>query len=160
MKESSPNGRARGQRDAGAGLEEAEDRRLEPRYPASAVPQITAVRIAGGFVTLVNISSTGILVESATRQVPGKRISLELEGAIEPKRVSASIVRCQVAAIEDGSLKYRTALMFTDPLKLPVDEAGHPHAFADTAGRSPAREEHPSAVDVVTPEPARVFNRW
>jgi hypothetical protein len=160
MKDSSPIGRARGQRDAGAGLEEAEDRRLEPRYPASAVPQITSVRIAGGVVTLVNISSTGILVESATRQVPGKQITVEIEGGIEPRRMSASIVRCQVAAIEGGSLRYRTALTFPNRVKLPIDEAGQPQAVADTSEKPSDREVSPSAADVAAPEPARVFNRW
>jgi hypothetical protein len=139
----------------------AGERRVEPRYPASAIPQITSARLSsGGVVALVNISSSGILVEGTTRLVPGKQVSLDFEGTFEPKHLKATIVRCQVSAIEGGTLRYRTALTFASPLELPIEEAGPRRAVAEKTGEPSGRKESPAAAPEATPEPARVFNRW
>ena len=48
------------------------DSRIEPRFPATAVPTITSMRLSpGDTAELVNISRSGVLVEGRTRFVPG-----------------------------------------------------------------------------------------
>ena len=133
---------------------------LEPRYPASAVPQITGVRLSDGPVMMVNISSSGMLVEGTTRLVPGTQISLDLEGTIEPRRVKATVVRCQVSAIVGGALRYRTALTFAKYLDLPVDEVPQPRAAAASPEEPSRQEAVASPAGTVAPEPGRVYNRW
>ena len=52
------------------------NKRVDTRYPAAAVPAITAMRLSpGDGVTLVNISASGVLVEGKTRFVPGTRVN-------------------------------------------------------------------------------------
>jgi hypothetical protein len=137
------------------------DRRHEPRYPASAVPEITAVRLSSGDpLTLINVSASGMLVQGKTRLVPGKQVTIEFDGIISPKQIKVRVVRCQVSAIESGSLQYRTALVFAQRLELAVEASAQPVSIAGPAEEAPTRKEGNVAA-VGTPAPGRrVFNRW
>ena len=131
--------------------------RHEQRYPASAVPEITAVRLSSGdAATMINISASGILVEGRARLAPGKRVTIEFEGSISTKEIKSRVVRCQVSAIEGGSLQYRTALAFTQRLELAID-AVQPASIPE----GPPTRKKGNAEAVGTPAPKRrVFNRW
>ena len=142
------------------GVAEAPKSGLEPRYPASAVPQITGVRLSDGPVMMVNISSSGMLVEGTTRLVPGTQISLDLEGTIEPSRIKATVVRCQVSAIVGGALRYRTALTFAKYLDLPVDVATQSRTVAAPPGKPSPHDEGASETGGAPTEASGVFNRW
>jgi hypothetical protein len=145
------------------------NRRVDPRYPAAAIPAITAMRLSpGGAVTLVNISASGVLVEGKTRFVPGTRVTVHFEGAITPNQIKARVIRCQVSAIGGGgSLQYQSAIAFEGRMDLPVDEA-----VAPSLPPPPAVEEPPpsskkgkAAAAAAPPPPAptsppRVYNRW
>src|SRR5262245_46894136 len=102
--------------------------RAEPRYPAAAVPGITAMRLSpGDTVTLVNISTSGVLVEGKTRFVPGTRVTVVFEGPQAPGSVKGRIIRCQVSAIGGGgSLQYQSAIAFEGRVELNVDEPAAP----------------------------------
>jgi hypothetical protein len=118
------------------------NRRAERRYLAAEVPAITAVTLAGEAVTLVNISSSGVLVESGTRIKPGERVRLEFAG-LQPKQVGGVVVRCVVSAISHGGkLRYESAVAFSQPVNFPV---------AAGANAAPAPEPEPAAS---TPAPA------
>ena len=137
------------------------NRRHEPRYPASAVPEITSVRLSSGdAATLIDISASGILLEGKTRLVPGKQVTIELEGTISQKQIKGKVVRCQVSAIESGSLQYRTAVAFAQRLELAID-ASAPVTIPGSAEEAPTRKgAMAEAVGTPAPEPRRVFNRW
>lgn len=142
--------------------------RVDPRYPAAAVPAITGMRLSPGeAVALVNISASGVLVEGKTRFVPGTRVTVHFEGTIKPNQIKARVVRCQVSAIgSGGSLQYQSAIAFEGRLDLPVDEA-----VAPAVAPPPPVEEPPpppkkgKAAAAAAPPPAppptpRVYNRW
>ena len=144
------------------------NKRVDPRYPAAAVPGITAMRLSPGeAVTLVNISASGVLVEGKTRFVPGTRVTVHFEGTIKPNQIKARVVRCQVSAIGGGgSLQYQSAIAFDGRMELPVEES----ALPPSAVAAPAHvEEAPApkkgkAAAAPPPPPApaqtRVYNRW
>lgn len=127
-------------------------RRAEMRYPASAVPQIRKIRLSpGDIVGLLNISSSGVLVEGKTRFVPGTRVTVSFDGPVTPKQVKGRVVRCQVSAIATGgSLQYQTGIAFEAKITLPVDDAVEP---APEPAPEPPRKQ-------TTPPAAQLRNRW
>ena len=138
------------------------NRRHEPRYPASAVPEITGIRLsAADAVTMIDISANGILVEGKTRLVPGKQVTIEFEGTISQKQMKGRVVRCQVSAIVNGSLQYRTAFAFAQRLELAI-EASAPPASTPAPAEVPVTRKKGDAkpADTPAPEPRHVFNRW
>jgi len=131
--------------------------RVEPRYPASAVPAITAVRTFGGDpLALINISVTGVLIEGSNRIKPGERITLVITG-LDPATVSGHAVRSVVAAIGgNGTLRFQTGIAFDRRVELPLptaplETAQAPIPIVDT----PARPETPAVAPT-----RRVVNRW
>lgn len=69
-------------------------------------------------VELVNISETGVLVETSTRAIIGSAEDLFISSERRCHVVRARTVRSSVVAIESGSLVYRTAFQFEEPLSL------------------------------------------
>jgi hypothetical protein len=142
------------------------NRRVDPRYPAAAIPAITAMRLSPGeAVTLVNISASGVLVEGKTRFVPGTRVTVHFEGTLKPNQIKARVVRCQVSAIgSGGSLQYQSAIAFEGRMDLPVDEAVAPAlpppppepVAPPKKGKAAAAAPPPPPP----PAPSRIFNRW
>jgi PilZ domain len=145
------------------------NRRVDPRYPAAAIPAITAMRLSPGeAVSLVNISASGVLVEGKTRFVPGTRVTVHFEGTIKPNQIKARVVRCQVSAIGGGgSLQYHSAIAFEGRMDLPVEGSALP-----SPGGPPAPAEEPAPASKKgkaaaaapppppPPAPSRVYNRW
>jgi PilZ domain len=133
-----------------------ETSRADPRYPASALPGITGMRLSpGDTVRLLNMSVSGVLVEGKTRFVPGTRVSVIFEGPNAPKNVKGKVVRCQVSSIGGGgSLQYQSAIAFEAKIELPLDESALPaQAPAADAIHKPSGKAH------ADPAPAAV-NRW
>ena len=63
-------------------------------------------------VTLLNISSRAVLVESAARLRPGAHTEVQLAGSNARASVGGRLDRCFVAAIEP--LRYRGVLVFDE----------------------------------------------
>ena len=142
-------------------------RRVDPRYPAAAIPAITAMRLSPGeAVTLVNISASGVLVEGKTRFVPGTRVTVHFEGTIKPNQIKARVIRCQVSAIGGGgSLQYQSAIAFEGRMDLPIDDAVAPAALPPPPIEEPPAPKKGKAAAQAPPPPApaptpRVYNRW
>ena len=131
----------------------AASRPAETRYPAAAVPAITGVRISpGDQATLVNISATGLLVESAQRFAPGQRATVHFEGTLTTRQMKARVVRCHVSVINaKGSLQYQTAMAFDEWIALPKDGPRNDW--------STASEAEPS-VPTTKQGSAHATNRW
>ena len=139
--------------NAGAGSLKA-NRRAEPRYAAADLPAITTVMLSGEVVTLVNISSSGVLVESSTRFKPSERVRLGITG-LEPNQVGGVIVRCMVSAISTGGkLRYESAIAFTQPVNIPVPPGTKPTSKPVSATPAPAAKL--TASPPVAPAPAFV----
>ena len=141
------------------------NRRVDPRYPPSAIPAITGMRLSPGeAVALVNISSSGVLVEGKTRFVPGTRVTVHFEGTMKPNQIKARVVRCQVSSIGGGgSLQYQSAIAFEGRLELPVAEAALPVSAAVASKveePAPKKGKAAAAPPPTAPAPARVYNRW
>jgi hypothetical protein len=138
------------------------NRRVDPRYPAAAIPAITGMRLSPGeAVTLVNISASGVLVEGKIRFVPGTRVTVHFEGTIKPNQIKARVVRCQVSAIGGGgSLQYQSAIAFEGRMDLPVDEAALPPSAAPPPVEEPAPKKGKAAAAQAPTAAPRVYNRW
>jgi hypothetical protein len=121
------------------------------RYAASSFPEIQGIRLvpSGASATLVNLSATGILVESTSRSVPGMVLTVEFAGTFSPASVEGRVIRCEVIGIgADGSLRFNIGLAFTTPIALPTGAADEPGA------RAPAPASSPPAPAAPPPAPA------
>jgi hypothetical protein len=104
-------------------------------------------------VQLINISSTGVLVETGSKFAPGSTTNLQLCGPETDLVVPARFIRSDVARIDGLGVRYRAAAAFAKEIDLtgPRRAAGQPstppEALAELLGSvlSPARER---------PEPA------
>ena len=127
-------------------------RHADTRHPAAAVPEITGLRISpGDAATLVNISATGLLLDSPQRFAPGQRVTVNFEGRLATRQMKGRIVRCQVSVISaKGTLHYHTAVAFDERLALPNDRPGN-----DWSSTPPADLSAPAAKPTTT-----ATNRW
>jgi hypothetical protein len=94
------------------------------RYPASAFPEIQGIRLAplGVPAALVNLSSTGVLVDCASRVLPGTVLTVEFGGTFTTPSADGRVSRCEVSGIAiDGSLRYHLGIEFKTQLALPVE---------------------------------------
>ena len=127
--------------------------RSEPRVPASAVPQITGVKLSpGDAVVLVNLSAGGVLVEGNRRFVPKTRVTVNFEGEFDPPQIKGRVVRCQVASIVNGQLCYQSGIAFDSKVMVPgVPEAAH------AAPSTPSIPAPPPLAEGATSD---IRNRW
>jgi hypothetical protein len=136
------------------------DAAIDPRFPASAFPTITSVRLSpGDVVELVNMSKSGVLVEGRTRFVPGTRVTVIFEGGFAPPNARGKVVRCQVSSISGGALRYQSGIQFEKKIdalepQMPAAAAQEP-VPAKTAKSTAARAPEPAAATA-----RRVVNRW
>jgi hypothetical protein len=111
------------------------------RLERTAVPGITGLRFLPQRTEalLVNMSPSGLLVESVEKYRVGAEVVMLFEGGFTPSTASGRVVRCEVAVMgRDGVLRYHVAIEFDAPLDLG------------------------DAVDGSTPAPAtaEIRNRW
>jgi hypothetical protein len=142
------------------------DLRIEPRFPATAVPSITSLRLSpGDTVKLINISRSGVLVEGSTRFVPGTRISVLFEGGFSPARMKGKVVRCHVSSINGGTLCYQSGIQFenrleTNPGEMTVALPGPPNPADGPSNEQAASAVSAGAAPAAATIPRRVVNRW
>jgi hypothetical protein len=98
----------------GLGLKRLRDH----RWRGQDLAVFTAVRLPWGLeAQLVNISRSGLLLESGARLSVGEVRSFEIKGA-HPVLVTGRIVRSYVAGA-DRAARYQTAVHFQAPIELP-----------------------------------------
>jgi hypothetical protein len=129
---------------------ESVERRIAHRHAASIVPSITGVRLspAGGEASLVNISTTGVLVKCRTRLLPGTAVTAIFDGTSSLSSVKSKVARCLVADIDANGMSYHIGIAFNAPVE---DVSGAPN----TAPKAAAPQ--PPAAPVV---PVGPVNRW
>ena len=97
------------------------------------LPWISTVRVAGGSeAKLLNLSSSGMLIESSTKFAPGTAGTIELDGRGETLAVPVRFVRSEVVDVSTCGVKYLAAAAFDAELDL--DEL---HVTAPTGNTTP-----------------------
>ena len=105
----------------------AENRRKAERVPRAGVPWISAVRMPWDLdIDLVNISSTGILLESGTKLPTGVTYELRLEAPEAMMVVKARVVRAAVSRMDRRGVRYHLAAAFERQLDLRGRRASGP----------------------------------
>jgi hypothetical protein len=138
------------------------DKRIAARRPASQVPAITGIRLSpqGTKATLINISTSGVLVESPTSLKPTSTVTVIFEGTFSPQSMPSRVARTTVVGIgKDGGLRYHIGLSFTSPI--PLESLGEPAASQPAPAPQETAEPIPAAAaPTPTAEPAPIENRW
>ena len=111
--------------------ETADDRRRAARKGAGEVPWLAGIRTPFGLdLHLMNISSTGLLVESNNKLTPGISYDLQLCGQGTALQVRAKFIRSDVGKISGLGVRYYSAAHFEREIDLlrgrecPVNRAG------------------------------------
>ena len=141
----------------------SEERRVAKRRPAALVPSITKVRLSptGGDASLLNISTTGVLLKINLRLMPGTNVTVNLEGTFRPSSIAARVVRCNVSDIDSkGVLWYQVGFTFKKPIVF-EDEAVEPASPRPGPVAVPALSAVPAPHPRPTPSFSSVVrNRW
>ena len=94
------------------------DRRWAHRTPQQS-PWVWTVRLPwGAEVDLVNISRTGVLLESGSKVSPGVALELQLSGVGVHRAMMARFVRSEVARVDRRGVRYHAAAQFDQPLDI------------------------------------------
>ena len=145
----------------------ASERRVSTRVPAELVPTITGVRLSpfGGTSSLVNISTSGLLVKGDRRVLLGTALTISFAGTFSPATARGRVARCEVRSIEAGVVWYDIAIAFDSaiPLEEPVKE--EPPNIEAVAARSEHKEftmPDPQVGQPASPHDAGplLYNRW
>jgi hypothetical protein len=127
-----------------------EHRKAPRRVPLSEEP-ISRVRLRIGCdMTVVDVSSSGVLLEGHMRLLPGTHVDAHVVTREGRTLVRSRVVRCWVAALHPDSVLYRGALAFDRH----VDTAAAGYAIPGHAprGSDPQGHDYPSpAGSAVSP---------
>lgn len=83
------------------------------------VPWLLTVKVPWGEARPLNISSTGLLLESGSKVTAGSVAELKLCGPEWQIAVTACFVRSDVALVSGLGVKYHLAAAFEKPLEFP-----------------------------------------
>jgi CheY-like chemotaxis protein len=82
-------------------------------------PQLWVVRLPWGTeVDMVNISRTGVLLESGSKLTPGVTLELQLLGMGQSRIIPARFVRSEISRVDRLGVRYHAAAHFEQPLDL------------------------------------------
>ena len=94
------------------------------RWEGDQLPWLSAVRLTwGADLRLINISRSGLLVESGVRFTLGNRADFELESPEHGLIVKARVVRSDVSQVGSLGVKYIAAAVFERPFQI-LDSQG------------------------------------
>jgi CheY-like chemotaxis protein len=98
------------------------DRRWAKRLPQQSGGVWTVRMPWGTDVELVNISRTGVLIESGSKVTPGVSMELHLSGLGQQRIMMARFVRSEIANVDRLGVRYHAAAQFEQPFEyLPAD---------------------------------------
>jgi hypothetical protein len=96
-----------------------DERRVALRKGQSDVPWLSGIKVSwGAELQLINISSSGVLVETGSKFAPGSTTDLHLTGPDTNLVVPVRFIRSDVARIDGLGVRYRAAAAFTTELDL------------------------------------------
>src|SRR6202035_1478525 len=95
----------------------ARERHRAARRMGGDVPWLSTIKLPWGLeVRLLNISSTGLLIETGSKFTPGLVTNLRLCAAETELVISACFVRSEVATVDGRGVKYHAAAAFKEQL--------------------------------------------
>ncbi len=106
-----------------------DERRIALRKGRGDVPWLSGIKASwGADLQLINISSTGVLVETGSKFAPGSTTNLHLSGPETNLVVPVRFIRSDVARIDGLGVRYRAAAAFAQEVDLggPRRERGVP----------------------------------
>jgi hypothetical protein len=87
------------------------------RWAMAELPWMSSVKLTWGqHLRLLNISSSGVLIESGVRLSPGSTTKFQIDGPDVALVVPARIIRCRVSEVDSLGVKYETAAAFDQPV--------------------------------------------
>jgi PilZ domain len=111
-------------------VREQKSGRRAPRWSLSDLPWLSSVRLPWGqHLHLLNISSSGMLVESSVRLAPGSQTNFKIRGPGLDLLVRGRVIRSRVAKVDSQGIKYEAAAAFDQPvdmLKAPEEAPADP----------------------------------
>ena len=128
----------------------AADRRVWPRIPASALPDLSVNLTTGPDIRLIDISRGGALFECSKRLVPASTVALRLVTPDGTHIVRGRVVRSRIVRLERGGLGYQAAIAFNETLQ----DLKEPGATA------PAEEPPAASAEPPPPEPTPAASLW
>lgn len=103
------------------------DRRQSRRLPDASEHGIRSIRIRPGHdAVVVDVSSTGALVETSHRLLPGRVVELQMETDQDRTSVRGRVVRCSVVQVRAATVFYRGGIAFDRHLPWFVPGEGYP----------------------------------
>lgn len=125
---------------------ERTDRRQGNRWVPSATDPLSRVRLRlGRELSVIDVSTSGALVEGTTRLLPGTHVDVHVTASQGRVLARARVVRCVVWALAADVVHYRGALAFNTPVEVrPLDPATLPTLTDPPAADGP----------LLLPEPA------
>jgi CheY-like chemotaxis protein len=106
-----------------------DERRRDHRRMREEVPWLSTVKLPWGVeVCLLNISNSGMLVETTSKLMPGSATEFQLSGPDTSLVVPARYVRSRVAGVDVRCVKYHIAVAFATQLDLSGLRPGRPGA--------------------------------
>jgi CheY-like chemotaxis protein len=104
---------------ADAGLGQRPDRRRARRRRLEDLPLRWQLKLAGASdINIVNISTSGVLLETATQLVPGCIVDVQLLGQDRKLDVPARMIRTEVVGADPLGIRYRVAAAFARELEV------------------------------------------
>jgi hypothetical protein len=92
---------------------DGQERRRAPRHVPDPLAPIARVRLrTGRELTVIDLSSLGVLVEGATRLLPGTHLDVHVTSAHGRIPVRARVVRCHGWGVTADAVQYRGAFAF------------------------------------------------
>jgi hypothetical protein len=118
------------------------DRRCSTRVDRH---QIRSARIRpGDAAVVVNISVTGVLLETRRRLLPGAAVEVQMETDTDRTTIRGRVLRCAVSDLRAAGVAYRGAILFDRHLPWFADETS-----ASTPDQRPGRPERAPATQTV-----------
>jgi CheY-like chemotaxis protein len=100
-------------------LSQKDDRRRAPRRPKNQLPGLWSAKLPWGTeVTLLDVSRTGMLVETTSRVTLGSTLDFQFVGENTNVCIPARILRTNVADVDAFGVRYRVAAAFNRELEL------------------------------------------
>ncbi len=96
------------------------ERRATARLPAAEHGIVSARVRPGHEATVINVSATGILIETICRLLPGARIELHVRGQHARITSWGRVLRASVADVAATTVRYRGAIALDRPLAWPT----------------------------------------
>lgn len=130
------------------------ERRIGRRLQPHEVPWIRHVQpVTGDTARLVNISSSGVLVETTARLQPGRRGTVVIVDAAERTlEAHGEVVRTELVSVgQDGALIYQSAMRFPAGLDLGLPVSTSMPSVAEPLPQFPTRVEGPLTGEWLTP---------